>query len=96
MSAHSWPDDLCQQMFDIKTISIWHSTLCADDWHVPQEALQVLGLAINYSMLHVLLYIVFVLTVGQMICVSRFLTLRQYPCGVICSIMVSGMSEMRP
>ena len=66
-----------------------------DDWHVRQDALKVLGLAMNHSMLSHCV-IVSVLTAGQVTFVNRCSTLRQYAYGVVHSAILPGMFEKRP
>ena len=48
--AHGEIGDLRQQMFDTETVALWRGMLHDYDWHVRQEALNVLGLAISHSM----------------------------------------------
>ena len=51
VSTHSRTGDHHHRMFDTDTVSVWRSMLHDDDWHVRQEALNVLGLALYHSML---------------------------------------------
>ena len=52
--AHGGIDDLHQRVFNTEILWVWRSTLHDNDWNVRQEALKVLGLAINHSMLPLL------------------------------------------
>ena len=52
--AHSATGDLRQQIFDTETVTTWHTTLRDNALVVRKEALNVLGLAINHSMLPLL------------------------------------------
>ena len=52
--AHSQSDDLRQRMFDDETVSGWRNMLHDVDSSVRREALKVLGLAMNHSILSLL------------------------------------------
>ena len=48
--THGRTGGLRQQLFDAETVSLWRSRFYRGEWDVRQEALEVLGLAIDYSM----------------------------------------------
>ena len=94
LCSDSGTGDLRELMFDTPTVSVWRSMLHDHACYVRQEALKVLGLAISHSMLTLLCWCL--LTAGQVAFVNSCLTLRLYPCGVVCSKTMAGLSDKKP